>query len=108
MMRTSQDICRAAQVGDLVTRSISGHATAAMQQHYSTVGADEQERGLCKVIQLIQPQNARNAGGEDTGRLASPVGRDDAEELDSELTNIEYQTRSIVGAVGLEPTTSTV
>jgi hypothetical protein len=37
MRRTFQDVCRAAAVGDLVTRSISGHATEAMQRHYSTV-----------------------------------------------------------------------
>jgi integrase len=37
MRRTFQDLCRAAAVGDLVTRSISGHATEAMQRHYSPV-----------------------------------------------------------------------
>jgi integrase len=33
MRRTFQDLCRAAEVGDVVTRSISGHATEAMQRH---------------------------------------------------------------------------
>jgi hypothetical protein len=31
-----------AKVQDLVTRSISGHLTARMQEHYSTVGSEEQ------------------------------------------------------------------
>jgi hypothetical protein len=55
MRRTFQDLCRAAQVGDLVTRSISGHATEAMQRHYSTVAFDEQRRGIASVIQLFDP-----------------------------------------------------
>jgi integrase len=42
MRRTFQDLCRAAAVGDLVTRSISGHATEAMQRHYSTATLEEQ------------------------------------------------------------------
>jgi hypothetical protein len=55
MRRTFQDLCRAAEVGDLVTRSISGHATEAMQHHYSTVAPEEQRRGLSNVIQLMRP-----------------------------------------------------
>ena len=38
MRRTFQDLARAAEVHDLVTRSISGQVTDAMQRHYSTVG----------------------------------------------------------------------
>ena len=37
LRRTFNDLARAAQVNDLVTRSISGHQTEKMQQHYSTV-----------------------------------------------------------------------
>lgn len=44
MRRTFQDLCRAASVSDLVTRSISGHATETMQRHYSTVSAQERIR----------------------------------------------------------------
>ena len=36
MRRTFQDLARAAEVKDVVTRAFSGHATEAMQQHYST------------------------------------------------------------------------
>jgi len=55
MRRTFQDLCRAAAVGDLVTRSISGHATEAMQRHCSTVTLEEQRRGLANVLDLIRP-----------------------------------------------------
>jgi integrase len=58
MRRTFQDLCRATEVGDVVARSVSGHATEAMQQRYSTVGGEEQRRGLGKVITLIAPRRA--------------------------------------------------
>jgi hypothetical protein len=52
MRRTYQDLCRAANVADIVTRSISGHRTEEMQRHYSTVSPDEQRAGLAKVIDI--------------------------------------------------------
>jgi hypothetical protein len=41
LRRTFNDLARAAQVTDLVTRSISGHLTEKMQAHYSTVNGGE-------------------------------------------------------------------
>jgi hypothetical protein len=53
MRRTFQDLARAANVSDIVTRSVSGHATEVMQHHYSTVSADEQRNSLAKVISIM-------------------------------------------------------
>ncbi len=53
MRRTFQDLCRAAQVHDFVARSISGHATVEMHQHYSSVSALEVRDGLAKVVSLL-------------------------------------------------------
>jgi hypothetical protein len=53
MRRSFQDLARAAEVRDIVTRSISGHATEAMQNHYSTVSSTEQKASLAKVISLV-------------------------------------------------------
>jgi hypothetical protein len=39
MLRTFQDLCRAAQVHDFVARSISRHATVEMQQLYIGVSS---------------------------------------------------------------------
>lgn len=61
MRRTYQDLCRAANVADIVTRSISGHATEEMQRHYSTVSADEQRAGLAAVIDLATERAKRAA-----------------------------------------------
>jgi hypothetical protein len=72
MRRTFQDLCRAAEVGDLVTRSISGHATETMQRHYSTVSLEEQRRGLSNVIHLLRAPTPntepREGGGQGGGR----------------------------------------
>lgn len=68
MRRTFQDLARAANVNDLVTRSISGHATEAMQQHYSTVQQDEMRAGLAKVVSLAGVREALDRdGGESRG-----------------------------------------
>lgn len=45
MRRTLQDLARQRQVKDIVTRAISGHATEAMQHHYSTVAPEEIQKG---------------------------------------------------------------
>lgn len=49
MRRTYQDLARAAGVHDAVTRAISGHATPAMQLHYSTARGAEVRAALAAV-----------------------------------------------------------
>lgn len=44
---------------DFVARSISGHATVEMHQHYSSVSALEVRDGLAKVVSLMDFQRAR-------------------------------------------------
>ncbi len=75
MRRTFQDLCRAASVSDLVTRSISGHATETMQRHYSTVSALEQKNGLANVIRLIDFRSPASSG-EESGEVRSAGGED--------------------------------
>lgn len=53
LRRTFNDLARDAQVKDLVTRSISGHATEKMQDHYSTVRGEEQREAIGRVIALF-------------------------------------------------------
>ncbi len=59
MRRTFQDLARAAQVKDIVTRAVSGHATESMQHHYSTVQPDEMRAGLAQIISLAGVRSAR-------------------------------------------------
>lgn len=62
MRRTYQDLSRAANIADLVTRSISGHHTEQMQEHYSTVSDDEQRSAMAKVISLAEARQEKNTG----------------------------------------------
>jgi integrase len=64
LRRTFNDLARAAQVNDLVTRSISGHLTDQMQRHYSTVNGAEQRDALAKVIRLFDHRPSGEVGGE--------------------------------------------
>jgi len=52
MRRTYQDLARAAGIHDAVTRAISGHATPAMQLHYSTARGGEVKDALARVAQM--------------------------------------------------------
>lgn len=72
LRRTFNDLARAAQVNDLVTRSISGHLTEQMQHHYSTVNGAEQREALAKVIRLADHPRQ---GGEESGEGLPKVGR---------------------------------
>jgi hypothetical protein len=84
MRRTFQDLARAAEVRDVVTRSISGHATEEMQRRYSTVSATEQQQSLARVLRLMDFRRASRTGarggeeapsGEDNGAHKGPWAR---------------------------------
>jgi len=65
MRRTFNDLARHARVESIVTRSISGHLTERMQDHYSTVASDEQRDGIARVINLFG--ETPKAGGAPSG-----------------------------------------
>jgi len=74
MRRTFQDLARAANVNDLVTRSVSGHATEAMQRHYSTVNQDEQREGLARVVSLFELEEPGGPHGGPHGHKSKKAG----------------------------------
>ena len=53
MRRTFQDLARAADLKAVITRRISGHATEAMQIHYSTIEQTEICEALSKVTKMV-------------------------------------------------------
>jgi hypothetical protein len=71
MRRTFQDLCREAEVKDIVTRSISGHSTETMQHHYSTVAANEKSEAIAKVIDLTGVGRPIGARSGDEGAVAA-------------------------------------
>jgi integrase len=84
MRRTFQDLARAAEVRDIVTRSVSGHSTEAMQRHYSTVSSQEQRDGLAKVIVLAKFREVAGLGGSN--------GAKDLSGSESGSTGVQTQT----------------
>jgi site-specific recombinase XerC len=74
MRRTFQDLARAAEVKDIVTRAISGHATETMQHHYSSVGAAEKQTAIAKVIELAGARTALAGGGMQGGMHCPETG----------------------------------
>jgi hypothetical protein len=68
-------------VADVVTRSICGHATEAMQRRYSTVSGSEQADGLARVIRLFDPPSSPPpaSSGEGSGEGAQTAQAVDEE-----------------------------
>ena len=78
MRRTFQDLARAAEVKDIVTRAVSGHATDSMQGHYSTVHGEEVREGLARVVSLARfretlQREDRESGAQEPGGVLSGV-----------------------------------
>ena len=61
MRRTFNDLSRAAKNSDVVTRSISGHATESMQRRYSTVATEEQREAMGNVVDIATARKRRAA-----------------------------------------------
>jgi hypothetical protein len=54
LRRTANDLAREAKVEAFITKSISGHATERMREHYSTVRAGEQRESIGWVLRLVR------------------------------------------------------
>jgi len=67
MRRTFNDLMRLAKVEAIVTKSISGHQTDRMREHYSTATPDEQRRSISNVVTSSVPDKV--------GRVPRRVGR---------------------------------
>src|SRR5262249_44283666 len=53
LRRTFNDLARRAGIDAVVIRSMTGHVTEAMREHYSTVGLDEKQSAVANVLQLV-------------------------------------------------------
>lgn len=65
MRRTFNDLARVANVEAIVTKSISGHLTEQMREHYSTVSPVEQRESIGRVLRLVKAGEV-NASGTST------------------------------------------
>jgi integrase len=64
LRRTFNDLSRRAGVDAIVTRSLTGHVTEKMREHYSTIGLDEKRAAVVNVHRLV----ARVGTVADSGR----------------------------------------
>jgi integrase len=81
MRRTFNDVARAAKVESLVTKSISGHLTDRMKDHYSTVSPIEQRESIGRVLRLVRtdvPLPAEQSGAA-SGAEGAPSGAESRE-----------------------------
>ena len=114
LRRTFNDLARAAQVQDVVTRSISGHLTEGMQRHYSTVSGDEQRQALAKVIDLTRAPAggaAQLGGGQPPyagGQQAHGGGQPKQMAGQAHAWTGHFPAVYYVGTTGFEPATPTV
>jgi integrase len=53
LRRTFNDLARRAGVDAVVTKSITGHVTEKMREHYSSVGLDEKQQAVANVLRLV-------------------------------------------------------
>jgi hypothetical protein len=72
--------------GEIVTRSITGHVTQAMTEHYSHVGAEEKLAAAENIVRMVLgTSDATPGGGSDGG---SPLShRDDTRQSEPNLLN---------------------
>lgn len=58
MRRTFNDLARAANIEGVVTRSISGHRSEKLREHYSTVSGDEQRETIGRILHLVSSEGS--------------------------------------------------
>jgi integrase len=53
LRRTFNDVTRRAKVDPLVIKSITGHVTEDMREHYSTVDLEEKRQAVATVVKRL-------------------------------------------------------
>lgn len=77
MRRTYNDLMRAAKADNLVIKSISGHLTDRMKDHYSTVSPVEQRESIGRLLGLVTSETKTaegTFGGAPGGAPTPPSG----------------------------------
>jgi len=66
LRRTFNDLARRAGVDAVVTKSITGHVTEQMREHYSSVDLSEKRQAIANVVRLV-PRASNGVVGEMVG-----------------------------------------
>lgn len=77
LRRTFNDLARRAGVDAITTRSLTGHVTERMQEHYSSVQFDEQKAAVTNVVKLVSLEKLDSGmdGGMDAAEMQSENGK---------------------------------
>jgi integrase len=85
LRRTFNDLTRRAGVDAIVIRSLTGHVTEKMRDHYSTVGIEEKFTAVASVHRLVPLHHVGESGDRSGDRptedakkpagVSSPTGR---------------------------------
>ena len=111
LRRTFNDLARAAKVEALVTKSISGHLTDRMREHYSTVHPVEQRESIGAVLRLVKGGAVTgdpSASGTHGGTQDPASGTSGPNRMKRPRRTPAFSRLFLVGAIGFEPTTPTV
>lgn len=73
LRRTFNDLARRAKLESLVIKSVSGHLTDKMKEHYSTVGDEEQREGIGRVLSRVKTESVAIAT-KGSGSTSPPPG----------------------------------
>jgi integrase len=60
LRRTFNDLARRAGIDAVTTRSLTGHVTEKMREHYSSVQLDEKQRAVRAVVRLVRENGDKN------------------------------------------------
>ena len=71
LRRTFNDLTRRAGVDSVVIRSLTGHVTERMREHYSTVALDEKRTAMASVVKLVRRACA-DSGADRRPKKATP------------------------------------
>ena len=106
MRRTFNDLMRLAKVEPLIIKSISGHQTEQMREHYSTVQPFERRDSIGRILRLVKSPPTGDASAQSGGNGGGPTPS--KWWLDGERRVLTGPDLLLVGATGVEPATPTV
>ena len=66
LRRTFNNLSRQV-AGEIVTRSITGHVTAAMTEHYSHVGSEEKLAAAGSIVRMVMGTDTEGKSGGSSG-----------------------------------------
>ena len=104
MRRTFNDLARRAGVDAVVTRSITGHVTEQMREHYSSVDLDEKRAAIANVVRLVPRAQPLECDAAALERVTAAAFGQRRKMLRQSLRSLGIDPMPLLEAAGLSPT----